>query len=190
MQTFRTVTMLICCDFFHHNGNLILENTLEKSFEFQNDLLKNYFQIKLFYTCHCWESQHLNHNHSDRQHFIHRWMLEKFTYLRFSHCSDYGITQRTAKCIYLLGGVIELIWEQWNCPVRECWSLSGSARRSERKWRVRKKKGLNAVSSLIYCSFSPPLPLSPNLLLLFRSSFQHFKRKHAAKMICFFCTEH
>lgn len=175
MQTFRTVTMIICCDFFHHDGNLILANTLEKSFEFQNDLLKNYFQIKLFYTCHYWES---------------RWMLEKFTYLRFSHCSDYRITQRTAKCIYLLGGDIELIWKQWNCPVRECWSLSGSARQSERKWRVRKRKGLNAVSSLIYCSLSPPLHLSPTLLLLFRSSFQHFKRKHAAKMICFFCTEH
>lgn len=105
-------------------------------------------------------------------------LLEKFAYLRLSHCSDFWITQRTAKCIYLFGGVIEVIWEQWNCLVRKSWSLSGSARRLKRKWRVRKRKGLNAVSSLIYCSLSPPLPLSPTLLLLFHFSILYFKRKH------------
>jgi len=89
----------------------------------------------------------------------------------------------SGKCIYLFGGVIEVIWEQWNCLVRECWSLSGSARRSKRKWRVRKRKGLNAVSSIIYCSLSPPLPLSPTLLLLF---LPVFKKK---PLIMLFCKE-
>lgn len=58
-KTFKTVAVIICSDFFHHDGNLILQSRSDKSFELQNDLLKISFsnKTKIKMTYHGPESQ-------------------------------------------------------------------------------------------------------------------------------------
>lgn len=108
--------------------------------------------------------------------------------LRISGSVTAAITEllRTAKCIYLFGGVIEVIGNSGIARWGNAGAYQGVPGGRGGKWRVSKRKGLKAVSTLIYCPLSPPLHLFPTFLSLFRFSFLYFKRKHAPKMIWFF----
>ncbi len=77
-------------------------------------------------------------------------------------------------------GTVELPGEGMLELIRECQAVREEVE-SQKKERHK---------CCLFLNLSLPLPLSPTLLLLSHSSSLHFKRKHATKMIMFFCTEH